>query len=534
MFSKNNKKMIAERSAERTLKYGLVKLNVGLASVLLATGLTFAGSQTASADTVTTSTEAQTTEVAPGQNDAATQTENQGLTKESATNTQTESPSVTQAQVDEAQKNVNDTQNQINQNQSQQANVKQQISDADSQISNIQNDYNAKNNQINDNEAKIVDNYQNQINNIQNNQVNDEKQNLNNQISDLNGQVQTLQDQQSSSSQSDDNSKYTNVDGETVTPSADTQKVLDKIDTNADYMSNLYRNGLIGDTTGNSSARANGGHIISDSYSVSEEPNSGDNYSLKTGHDDELIFDSSITSIDDMNQNYVINNKLNDVDPIKNGQLTTDQERELAIIVANKLNNTREKLGLSRWVMTEKDFELGQQRASQQSAINLQHNLDDINSVFGGVYGENLALALFTKSNNFNDIMGNIDGSVSQLISSDAGNDYGHRDNILSQDGHIALGIKQVSNDTIMITMDWFDSDDENGADLLALPAQLKAQGPTKKATVVVNNSAKIAQLKSQIADLQAKLANVQFDYNKLSSSDKKNYDSLKNGLYNI
>lgn len=66
MFSKNNKKMIAERSAERTLKYGLVKLNVGLASVLLATGLTFAGGQTASADTVTTSTEAQTTEVAPG------------------------------------------------------------------------------------------------------------------------------------------------------------------------------------------------------------------------------------------------------------------------------------------------------------------------------------------------------------------------------------------------------------------------------------------------------------------------------------
>ena len=65
--------MIAERSAERTLKYGLVKLNVGLASVLLATGLTFAGGQAASADTVTTNTEAQTTEVAPGQNDATTE-----------------------------------------------------------------------------------------------------------------------------------------------------------------------------------------------------------------------------------------------------------------------------------------------------------------------------------------------------------------------------------------------------------------------------------------------------------------------------
>ena len=531
MFSKNNKKMIAERSAERTLKYGLVKLNVGLASVLLATGLTFAGSQTASADTVTTSTEAQTTEVAPGQNDAATQTENQGLTKESATNTQTESSSATQEQVDEAQKNVNDTQTQINQNQNQQDNVKQQISNADSQISNIQSDYNAKNNQINNDEEKIVDNYQSQINNIQNNQVNDEKQDLNNQISDLNGQVETLQDQQSSSSQSDDNSKYTNVDGETVTPSADTQKVLDKIDTNADYMSNLYRNDLIGNTTGNSSARTNGGHIVSDSYVVTEEPNSGDNYSLKTGDDDRLILDSSITSIDDMNQNYVIYNKLNDVDPIKNGQLTTDQERELAIIVADKLNNTREKLGLSRWVMTEKDFELAQQRASQQSAINLQHNVDDINSVFGGVYGENLALALFTKSDNFNDIMENIDASVLQLIDSDAGNDYGHRDNILSQDGHIALGIKQVSDDTIMITMDWFDSDDDNGADLLALPAQLKAQGPTKKATVVVDNSVKIAQLKNQITNLETKLANVQFDYNKLSSSDKKNYDSLKNEI---
>ena len=531
MFSKNNKKMIAERSAERTLKYGLVKLNVGLASVLLATGLTFAGSQTASADTVTTSTEAQTTEVAPGQNDAATQTENQGLTKESATNTQTESSSATQEQVDEAQKNVNETQNQINQNQSQQDNVKQQISDADSQISNIQNDYNNQNVQIDNNEAQIVGNYQNQINNIQNNQVNDEKQDLNNQISDLNGQVENLQDQQASSSQTDDNSKYTNVDGEVVTPSADTQKVLDKIDTNTNYINNLYRNGLIGNTTGNSSARTNGGHIISDSYIVDKEQDSGDNYSLETGGDDLLTFDSSITSIDEMNQNYVINNKLNDVDPIKNGRLTTDQERELAIIVANKLNNTREKLGLSRWVMTEKDFELAQQRASQQSAINLQHNLGDINSVFGGVYGENLALALFTKDDNFNGIMQNIDGSILQLIDSDKGNDYGHRYNIFNQDGHIALGIKQVSNDTIMITMDWFNSDDENSADLLALPAQLKAQGPTKKATIVVDNSAKIAQLKNQIANLETKLANVQFDYNKLSSSDKKNYDSLKNEI---
>ena len=528
MFSKNNKKMIAERSAERTLKYGLVKLNVGLASVLLATGLTFAGSQTASADTVTTSTEAQTTEVAPGQNDAATQTENQGLTKESATNTQTESSSATQEQVDEAQKNVNDTRTQINQNQNQQDNVKQQISNADSQISNIQSDYNAKNNQINNDEEKIVDNYQSQINNIQNNQVNDEKQDLNNQISDLNGQVETLQDQQSSSSQSDDNSKYTNVDGETVTPSEGTQKVLDKIDTNADYMSNLYRNGLIGDTTGNSSARTNGGHILSDTYGVDGDADSGDNYSLKAGGDDSLTLNKTF---DDMYQNGVINNKLSDVDPIKNGQLTTDQERELAIIVADKLNNTREKLGLSRWVMTEKDFELAQQRASQQSAINLQHNVDDINSVFGGVYGENLALAFLHKGDNFNDVMGYIDASVSQLIDSDKGSDYGHRDNILSQDGHIALGIKQVSDDTIMITMDWFDSDDDNGADLLALPAQLKAQGPTKKATVVVDNSVKIAQLKSQIADLQTKLANVQFNYDKLSSSDKKNYDNLKNEI---
>lgn len=124
MFSKNNKKMIAERSAERTLKYGLVKLNVGLASVLLATGLTFAGGQAASADTVTTSTEAQTTEVAPGQNDAATsttettnkadaatQTENQGLTKETATESLKDDKATqdkAQGEVTEATKNVED------------------------------------------------------------------------------------------------------------------------------------------------------------------------------------------------------------------------------------------------------------------------------------------------------------------------------------------------------------------------------------------------------------------------------------------
>ena len=470
----------------------------------------------------TTQEQAATTQAQTTQTQAAT-------TQAQTTQTQATSSSVTQAQVDEAQNNVNETQNQINQNQSQQDNVKQQISNADSQISNIQNDYNNQNVQINNNEAQIVGNYQNQINNIQDNQVNDEKQGLNNQISVLNVQVVNLQDQQNSSSQTDDNSKYTNVDGETVTPSSDTQKVLDKIDTNADYMSNLYRNGLIGNVTNDSHARTNGGRIVSDSYNVTEEPDSGDNYSLKAGHNDQLIYDNT-TTFDEYNQDGVINNKLNDVDPIKNGQLTTDQEQELAIIVADKLNNTREKLGLSRWVMTEKDFELAQQRASQQSAINLQHNLGDINDVFGGVYGENLALAFLHEGDSLNDVLNYIDASVLQLIDSDKGNDYGHRDNILSQDGHIALGIKQVSNDTIMITMDWFDSDDENGADLLALPAQLKAQGPTKKATVV-DNSAKIAQLKNQIADLQSKLANVQFNYNKLSSSDKKNYDSLKNEI---
>ena len=499
------------------MKKNDIKKTLSIAAAVAATA-SFATANNVHADTVTN-------------NQSATSVKDDSGIKPNQESTQATSSSVTQAQVDEAQKNVNDTQSQINQNQQEQSNVKQQISDADSQISNIQNDYNAKNNQINENEAKIVDNYQNQINNIQNNQVNDEKQDLNNQISDLNGQVKTLQDQQNSSSQSDDDSKYTNVDGEIVTPSADTQKVLDKIDTNADYISNLYRNGLIGDTTGNSKARTNGGHILSDTYGVDRDENSGDNYSLKAGGDDLLIGDSSITTIDDMNQNYVINNKLNDVDPIKNGQLTTDQERELAIIAADKLNNTREKLGLSRWVMTEKDFELAQQRASQQSAINLQHNLDDINSVFGGVYGENLALAFLHEGDNFNDVMGYIDASIAQLIDSDKGSDYGHRYNIFNQDGHIALGIKQVSNDTIMITMDWFDSDDDNGPDLLALPAQLKAQGPTKKATVVVDNSAKIAQLKSQIADLQTKLANVQFNYDKLSSSDKKNYDNLKNEI---
>ncbi|MCO7135412.1 SEC10/PgrA surface exclusion domain-containing protein [Ligilactobacillus salivarius] len=498
------------------MKKNDIKKTLSIAAAVAATA-SFATANNVHADTVTN-------------NQSATSVKDDSGIKPNQESTQAASSSVTQAQVDEAQKNVNDTQSQINQNQQEQSNVKQQISNADSQISNIQNDYNAKNSQVNDNEAKIVDNYQQQINNIQNNQVNDEKQDLNNQISDLNGQVQTLQDQQSSSSQNDDNSKYTNVDGETVTPSADTQKVLDKIDTNADYMSNLYRNGLIGDTTNDSHARTNGGYIVSDSYNVTEEPGSGDNYSLKAGHNDALNYDNT-TTFEEYNQDNVINNKLNDVDPIENGQLTTDQERELAIIVADRLNNTREKLGLSRWIMTEKDFELAQRRASQQSAINLQHNLDDINSVFGGAYGENLALALFTKGENINSIMRDINASVLQLIDSDKGDDYVHRYNIFNQDGHIALGIKQVSEDTIVISMDWFDSDDDNGTDLLALPAQLKAQGPTKKATVVVDNSAKIAQLKNQIADLETKLANVQFDYNKLSSSDKKNYDSLKNEI---
>ena len=83
---------------------------MGLASVLLVIGLTFAGSQVASADTVATSTEAQTTETI-NKDDAVTQTENQGLTKESATESLNDAKAAQdkiQGEVTEATKNVED------------------------------------------------------------------------------------------------------------------------------------------------------------------------------------------------------------------------------------------------------------------------------------------------------------------------------------------------------------------------------------------------------------------------------------------
>ncbi|QIG36707.1 hypothetical protein IBB3154_1222 [Ligilactobacillus salivarius] len=83
---------------------------MGLASVLLVIGLTFAGSQVASADTIATSTEAQTTETT-NKDDAVTQTENQGLTKESATESLNDAKAAQdkiQGEVTEATKNVED------------------------------------------------------------------------------------------------------------------------------------------------------------------------------------------------------------------------------------------------------------------------------------------------------------------------------------------------------------------------------------------------------------------------------------------
>lgn len=83
---------------------------MGLASVLLVIGLTFAGSQVASADTVATSTEAQTTETI-NKDDAVTQTENQGLTKESVTESLNDAKAAQdkiQGEVTEATKNVED------------------------------------------------------------------------------------------------------------------------------------------------------------------------------------------------------------------------------------------------------------------------------------------------------------------------------------------------------------------------------------------------------------------------------------------
>lgn len=86
---------------------------MGLASVLLVIGLTFAGSQVASADTVATSTEAQTTETTETTNkdDAVTQTEKQGLTKESVTESLNDAKAAQdkiQGEVTEATKNVED------------------------------------------------------------------------------------------------------------------------------------------------------------------------------------------------------------------------------------------------------------------------------------------------------------------------------------------------------------------------------------------------------------------------------------------
>ena len=114
------------------MKKNDIKKTLSIAAAVAATA-SFATANNVHADTVTN-------------NQSATSVKADDGIKPNQESTQATSSSVTQAQVDEAQKNVNDTQNQINQNQQEQSNVKQQISDADSQISNIQNDYNNKSN----------------------------------------------------------------------------------------------------------------------------------------------------------------------------------------------------------------------------------------------------------------------------------------------------------------------------------------------------------------------------------------------------
>ncbi|WP_395317991.1 SEC10/PgrA surface exclusion domain-containing protein [Fructilactobacillus frigidiflavus] len=236
--------------------------------------------------------------------------------------------------------------------------------------------------------------------------------------------------------------------------------------------------------------------------------------------------------------------------------MTDQQKEELAIMLMNTLNNTREARGLQPMTMTTDKYDRAQVRAAQPSAENITHTKSDIISAFGSDQYENLAYFDADGMNSISmmDLYYNALQSMMSMMNDDADSNWGHRENYLMDgkwDG--AFGFKLLSNGFYDFTFDFnYDPNASSKTNMMDRIKQYADMGPIN--STATDNSAKIAQLQSQRSQLQGQLAqlqqksaslqsqinklngekaNVSFDGAKLSQADQNAYNDAQSTIKN-
>lgn len=384
----------------------------------------------------------------------------------------------------------------------------------------------------NQGKAQASQNLDNQINNVSG-QVTDAQNDVNNtnsKISDLQGQVKDLQDQEKNT-QTDPNIK--------TVPNG-------VIDYSKSLLENITRNNLwnVSDQNANTN-----GNIFDPNLYVSPDDDKGNESNINPNHDADTsssVYDPYFTTkFDGVNAQTGMNDS---------------QKQELAILLMEVLNNTREQRGLKPFTMTEQKYNQAQVRASQQSAQGLEHNENDIISAFGQDQYECLAYIPVRGTGNMVGAYANAISTISNMLNADASSDWGHRENFLEDTGDLnydaAFGFHLTEDGQYyVLTFDYDGPARNNTPNMMDRIAQYQAMGPITGDAKTVDNSAKINDLNNQISSLQntltgqqshlqdlttqlqalqAQKANVQFDLNQLSSDQQTEYNNAKETLATV
>ncbi|WP_395319156.1 SEC10/PgrA surface exclusion domain-containing protein [Fructilactobacillus frigidiflavus] len=448
--------------------------------------------------------------------------------------TETTQVNPNQSQIDQDNKDIALDQSKINDNNTKIDQVNQSLTQAKQDQQTAQTNLSNTQSTINHDADKANNDAQQKISDLQkkgiaNGQAQIQAQ-IKSDISDYNNTVQT--DENLQKQIDDTNSQITNL-----STSPDNLNVVSVGVDKTDKTVNINKtNSLLQNTAQDGLLKNGSASIINNTFEIDPEPDA-DNY---TTHPAWVGFRES----DPQFENWL---KDDLVDPNKG--LTDNQKQELAILLLNAINNTRQDLGLLPFTMSQEKFNQAQIRAAQRSAASLDHDKADMNKDFGSEQYENLASFHGNKTNMF-DIYYEAMGSVNSMLNGDVG----HRQNFLGNTGvewapDAAFGFHQFKDNWYSLTFDYGNT--SAGKDnMLDVINKYEAMGPVQGP----NNSAKIGELRRQLVDLKQTLsnndkhatdlfkeldalnykkANVHFDKSQLSSDDQRAYDDAQSTIKN-
>ncbi|WP_295729532.1 SEC10/PgrA surface exclusion domain-containing protein [uncultured Limosilactobacillus sp.] len=408
------------------------------------------------------------------------------------TNTTSESQTTDQQKAT-LQKDIQDKQQQVSDKASQAANLQSKIDGYKSQVNDENTNYQNEQAQIKKDAADKATSVDSQINGV-NTSLEGAKQDVSNtqsQINNVNSQISDLQKAQGTTTSTDSN--IVNV------PNG-------QIDKSKSLLENAARNDLWD-------------NYYSDEQSASSWNKKAIPQNIYISPDNNKTTNHGVTAPIDFTNDY---NAYSDIDQVNtNTGMTENQMRELSILLLNELNHAREQRGLAPFVMTEDQFKRAMARAQQSSAANLNHNESDMDAALGNWHSENLAFVSTNNGDNMMSLLYNANDSISSMLMADADSDWGHRDNFLDNGNYnAAFGFKLLDNGYYLMTFDTtYATDADKSNDLVTNTINsYAAMGPTKGSTITVDNTAKINQLKDQLASLNQSLIAKQNQVNTLQS----------------